>query len=177
MSQFPESSSPSHLRTGDGSTIGFDLQPLPDGLEPPTSIEPAVAGILLYLDKYLWVLHNNGSISFNRGESPFSTQLCEQLGRFFMNPKPNVIEGPIISWVRVVLSAGPSPGCLNQTASLRVGESTIQLSEGDCELLASGRPWRFLNPWPDERDLKRELALVNEDMDGLDRVKTMLHKG
>jgi hypothetical protein len=33
--------------------IGFDLYPLLDGLEPPTLIEPAVTGILLYLDEYL----------------------------------------------------------------------------------------------------------------------------
>jgi hypothetical protein len=29
------------------------------------------------------VLDNNGSISVNRGDSPFSAHLCEQLGRLF----------------------------------------------------------------------------------------------
>jgi hypothetical protein len=62
MRQLPENSSPSRFHTSAGSTIDFDLQPLLDGLEPPTSIEPAVTGILLYLDEYLRVLDNNGSI-------------------------------------------------------------------------------------------------------------------
>jgi hypothetical protein len=177
MSQLPENLSPSCLRTSAGSTIGFDLHPLPDGLEPPTSIEPAVTGILLYLDKYLWVLNNSGSISVNRGDSLFSTHLCEQLRRLFTIPKPQVIEGPLISWARIVLSAGPSPCHLDQTTPLRVGDSTIQLSEEDHKLLASGRPWQFLNPWPDKRDHQRELALVSEDMDGLRKVKYMLRKG
>jgi hypothetical protein len=173
----PENLSRSRLHTSVGSTIGFDLHPLPDGLEPPTSIEPAVTGILLYLDKYLQVLKHNGSISFNRGDSPSSAHLCEQLGRLFTIPQPHVIEGPLISWVRVVLSAGSSPGHLDQTTPLKVGESTIQLSEEDHKLLASGRPWQFLNPWPDERDYQRELALVKEDIDGFCKVKGLFRKG
>ncbi|GIJ92749.1 hypothetical protein Asppvi_002027 [Aspergillus pseudoviridinutans] len=176
MSQLAGNLSPSCLHAGAGSTIGFDLHPLPDGLEPPTSIELALTGILLYLEKYLQVLNNNGSISVNRGDSPFSTHLCEQLKRLFTIPKPQVIEGTLISWVRVVLSAGPSPGHLDQITPLKVGESTIQLSEEDHKLLASGRPWQFLNPWPDKRDYERELALVNEDMDGLRKMKYMLRK-
>jgi hypothetical protein len=177
MSQMPENLSRSRLDTSAGSMIGFDLHPLPDGLEPPTSIEPAVTGILLYLDKYLQVLKHNGSISFNRGDSPFSAHLCEQLGRLFSIPKPHVVEGPLISWARVVLSAGSSPGYSDQNTPLKVGESTIQLSEEDHKLLASGRPWQFLNPWPYLQDYQRELALVNEDIDGFLRVKGMLRKG
>lgn len=73
----PENLSRSCLDTSAGSMIGFDLHPLPDGLEPPTLIEPAVTGILLYLDKYLEVLEYNGSISFNRSDSLFSVYLCE----------------------------------------------------------------------------------------------------
>ncbi|KAH2798327.1 hypothetical protein KXV23_004117 [Aspergillus fumigatus] len=176
MSQMPENLSHSRLDTSAGSTIGFDLHPLPDGLEPPTSIEPAVTGILLYLDKYLEVLEHNGSISFNRSDSPFSVHLCEQLGRLFSIPKPHVVEGPLISWARVVLSAGSSPGHLDQNTPLKVGESTIQLSEEDHKLLASGRPWQFLNPWAYLQDYQRELALVNEDIDGFRRMKGMLRK-
>ncbi|KAH1556110.1 hypothetical protein KXX17_007716 [Aspergillus fumigatus] len=176
MSQMPENLSRSRLDTSAGSTIGFDLHPLPDGLEPPTSIEPAVTGILLYLDKYLEVLEHNGSISFNRSDSPFSAHLCEQLGRLFSIPKPHVVEGPLISWARVVLSAGSSPGHLDQNTPLKVGESTIQLSEEDHKLLASGRPWQFLNPWAYLQDYQRELALVNEDIDGFRRMKGMLRK-
>jgi hypothetical protein len=129
------------------------------------------------LDEYLLVLDNSGSISFNRCDSPFSAHLCEQLGRLFTIPKPQVIEGPLISWARVVLSAGCSPGHLDQTTPLKVGESTIQLSEEDHKLLASGRPWRFLNPWPDERDYQMQLALVTDDMDGFRKMKGMLRKG
>ncbi|GIJ84974.1 hypothetical protein Asppvi_003829 [Aspergillus pseudoviridinutans] len=176
MSQLSGNLSPGCLQSDAGRTIGFDLQPLPDGLEPPTSIEPAVTAISVYLDKYLWVLTRNGSISFNRGESPFSTQLCERLSRLFTIPKPHVLEGPVISWVQVVVFAGPSPQHLNQSEPLRVGDCTIQLSEEDRESLVSGRPWRFLDPWPDERDCQRELALVNEDLKGLRRVKDILSK-
>jgi hypothetical protein len=66
---------------------------------------------------------------------------------------------------------------LDQTTPLKVGESTIQLSEEDHKLLASGRPWRFLNPWPDERDYQMQLALVTDDMDGFRKMKGMLRKG
>jgi hypothetical protein len=177
ISQIPENLSRSHLHTSAGSTIGFDLHPLLDGLEPPTSIKPAITGILLYLDEYLQVLKHNGSISFNHGDSPFSAHVCEQLARLFTIPQPHVIEGPFISWARVVLSAGSSPGHLDQTTPLKVGESTIQLSEEDHRLLASERPWQFLNPWPNKLDYQRELALVNKDMGGFRKVKGMLCKG
>jgi hypothetical protein len=66
---------------------------------------------------------------------------------------------------------------LDQTPPVKVGESAIQLAEEDRKLLASGRPWQFLNPWPDERDYQRELALVSEDMDGFCKVKGLLRKG
>jgi hypothetical protein len=66
---------------------------------------------------------------------------------------------------------------LDQTPPVKVGESAIQLAEEDLKLLASRRPWQFLNPWPDERDYQRELALVIKDMDGLRMVKGMLRKG
>ncbi|KAH1913688.1 hypothetical protein KXV48_000581, partial [Aspergillus fumigatus] len=99
--------------------IGFDLQPLPGGLEPPTSIEPDVIKIHDYSEKYLWVLNNNGSISFNRGESPISTQLCEKVSRLFTTPRPHVLEGPSISWVQVVLFARDSPEHLNENGPLR----------------------------------------------------------
>ncbi|KAF7183612.1 hypothetical protein CNMCM7691_003891 [Aspergillus felis] len=174
MSQLSQNLSPGRLQPGAGRTIGFDLQPMPGGLEPSTSIEPDVARIHDYSKKYLWVLNNNGSISFNRGESPISTQLCEKLSRLFTIPRPHVLDGPSISWVQVVRFAGDSPEHLNQTGPLRVGDSTIQLSEEDHESLLSGRPWRYLDPWPVEGDCQRELVLVNEDLDVFRRVKNML---
>ncbi|KAH3454113.1 hypothetical protein KXV78_007587 [Aspergillus fumigatus] len=156
--------------------IGFDLQPLPGGLEPPTSIEPDVIKIHDYSEKYLWVLNNNGSISFNRGESPISTQLCEKVSRLFTTPRPHVLEGPSISWVQVVLFARDSPEHLNETGPLRVGDSTIQLSEKDRDEILSGGPCRYLGPWPVEGDCQRELVLVNEDLDVVCRVKHTLLK-
>lgn len=156
--------------------IGFDLQPLPGGLEPPTSIEPDVIKIHDYSEKYLWVLNNNGSISFNRGESPISTQLCEKVSRLFTTPRPHVLEGPSISWVQVVLFARDSPEHLNENGPLRVGDSTIQLSEKDRDEILSGGPCRYLGPWPVEGDCQRELVLVNEDLDVVCRVKHTLLK-
>jgi hypothetical protein len=129
MSQLSQNLSPGRLHLGAGRTIGLDLQPLPGGLEPPTPIEPDVTRIRDYTEKYLWVLNNNGSISFNRGESPISTQLCEKLSRLFTIPRPHVLEGPSISWVQVVRFVGESPELLNQTGPLGVGDSTIQLSD------------------------------------------------
>jgi hypothetical protein len=177
MSQFSQNLSPGRLHPGAGRTIGFDLQPLPGGLESPTPIEPDVTRIRDYTEKYLWVLNNNGSISFNRGESPISTQLCEKLSRLFTIPRPHVLEGPSISWVQVVRFVGESPELLNQTGPLRVGDSTIQLSDEDHESLLSGRPWRYLNPWPVEGDCQRELVLVKEDRNVFRRVKDVLSKG
>ncbi|KAH3208975.1 hypothetical protein KXV77_008323, partial [Aspergillus fumigatus] len=104
------------------------------------------------------------------------TQLCEKVSRLFTIPRPHVLEGPSLSWVQVVRFARDSPEHLNQTGPLRVGDSTIQLSEKDRDEILSGGPCRYLGPWPVEGDCQRELVLVNEDLDVFCRVKHMLSK-
>lgn len=71
-----------------------------------------------------------------------------------------------MSWTSVVLFAGPQ---FEGPVQLLVGNSSIELSEIDLKLLRSGRPWRFLFPWPDKDDCQKELqsndAVLQEFVD------------
>ncbi|KAJ5654965.1 hypothetical protein N7490_001968 [Penicillium lividum] len=67
---------------------------------------------------------------------------------------PFVKEGPLLTWTRLVLFAGPQ---FDGPAQLKVGDSSVELSGDDLKLLHSGRPWRILSPWPDKDDCTKEL--------------------
>lgn len=106
------------------------------------------------LTKYLSVLNGGGSIAFGRGEDLTSIRLSKSLESLFSTRTPCVREGPPLTWTTIILFVGPHFGGPSQ---LTVGESSVDLSEEDLKLLRSGRPWRFLSPWPDKDDCKKEL--------------------
>jgi hypothetical protein len=106
------------------------------------------------LSKHLSVLNEGGSIAFGRGEDLTSKSLSKNLESLFSITTPSVREGPPLTWTRLVLFAGPH---FEGPAQLKVGNSSVELSEIDLKLLRSGRPWRFLFPWPDKDDCKKEL--------------------
>ncbi|CAG8243845.1 unnamed protein product [Penicillium nalgiovense] len=106
------------------------------------------------LSNHLSVLNEGGSIAFGRGENLTSNSLSKSLESLFSIKIPSVREGPPLTWTSVVLFAGPQ---FEGPAQLRVGTSSVELSENDLRLLRSGRPWRFLFPWPDKDDCQKEL--------------------
>ena len=93
------------------------------------------------------MLNGGGSLALSRGEELASSRLSDTLETFFKSPKPAMREGPQLRWTTVALFAGPN---FEGPAALKIGESVVKVAENDLEMLRSGRPWRFLNPWPDE---------------------------
>lgn len=83
-------------------------------------------------------------------------------------------EGPQLGWTTVVLFAGPN---FEGPATLKIGESVVNIAENDLEMLRSGRPWRFLNPWPDEGDCKKELESAAMALQELHDTRQTIHQG
>lgn len=104
------------------------------------------------LDDYLSVLDGAGSIAFGRGEELTSFHLSKSVERLFSTTEPFIIEGMPLSWAAIILFAGPR---FEGSTKFSVGRSKVELSVEDLELLRSGRPWRFLSPWPDWNDCKK----------------------
>jgi hypothetical protein len=96
------------------------------------------------LEWYLSVLDSGGSIAFCRGEKLASIRLSQRLETLFQTPTPRVLDGPQLTWTTVILAIGPR---FDGSSTLRVSESLVEFAEDDLELLKSGAPWRFLNPW------------------------------
>ncbi|KAJ5155701.1 hypothetical protein N7492_008504 [Penicillium capsulatum] len=115
---------------------------------------------------YLSVLNEGGSIAFSRGENLAGVRLSKSLERLFSTPTPLVTDGPPLSWTTIILSAGPH---FHGPSPLKIGESVVELSHGDLELLRSGRPWRFLSPWPDKDDCEKELQSILEKISEVER--------
>ncbi|CAG8127607.1 unnamed protein product [Penicillium nalgiovense] len=123
-------------------------------LRPLRLANTSVSEFSTELLNHLSVLNEGGSIAFGRGEDLTSNSLSKSLESLFSITIPSVREGPPLTWTSVVLFAGPQ---FEGPAQLRVGTSSVELSEYDLRLLRSGRPWRFLFPWPDKDDCQKEL--------------------
>ncbi|CAG7949988.1 unnamed protein product [Penicillium salamii] len=106
------------------------------------------------LANHLCTINEGGSIAFGRGENLASIGLSKSLESLFSTSTPRVIEGPPLTWTRLVLFAGPK---FEGPTQLKVESSSVELSGDDFKLLRSGRPWRFLSPWPDRDDCAKEL--------------------
>ncbi|KAJ6000935.1 hypothetical protein N7481_001344 [Penicillium waksmanii] len=117
------------------------------------------------LDDYLSVLHGAGSIAFGRGEELTSVRLSKSVERLFSTAVPFIKEGTPLSWTAIILFAGPQ---FEGSSQFSVGGSKVELSVHDLELLRSGRPWRFLSPWPDRNDYKKELQSCEVTLHELD---------
>lgn len=103
-----------------------------------------------------------------------SIRLSKCLDNLFLTPKPPVREGPPLTWTTVVLFAGPH---FEDPSKLKIGESLVELPEADLELLSSGRPWRFLYPWPDKGDCEKELRSSEMALHELNNTRQIMHEG
>jgi hypothetical protein len=126
------------------------------------------------LEGYLSVLNGGGSIAFSRGEDLASIRLSNSLDTLFSTPTPPVQEGPPLTWATIVLSAGPN---FKGPSKFSIGETLVELAENDLELLSSGRPWRFLNPWPDNGDCEKELRSSEVALQELTDMRRLIHEG
>jgi hypothetical protein len=126
------------------------------------------------LEGYLSVLNGGGSIALSRGEDLASIRLSKCLDNLFLTPRPPVREGQALTWTRVVLFAGPH---FEGPSKLKIGESLVELPEDDLELLRSGRPWRFLYPWPDKGDCEKELGSSETALKELKDARQIIHEG
>ncbi|KAJ5575597.1 hypothetical protein N7535_002523 [Penicillium sp. DV-2018c] len=106
------------------------------------------------LANHLSTINEGGSIAIGRGENLTSISLSQSLESLFSTSRPCVREGPPLTWTKIVLSAGPN---FVGSRQIKVEDSSVELPEYDLELLRSGRPWRFLSPWPDRDDCTKEL--------------------
>ncbi|CAG8221704.1 unnamed protein product [Penicillium nalgiovense] len=123
-------------------------------LRPLRLANTSVSEFSTELSNHLSVLKEGGSIALGRGEDLTSKSLSKSLESLFSITIPSVREGPPLTWTSVVLFAGPQ---FEGPALLKIGNSSVELAENDLKLLRSGRPWRFLFPWPDKNDCQKEL--------------------
>ncbi|RHZ45469.1 uncharacterized protein CDV56_101055 [Aspergillus thermomutatus] len=154
--------------------VDFTIRPYDDDLQPIARDDHSLATLLEELEKHLNVLRQGGSLALHRGEKLIGTQLLEQVERLFTDPPE--VEGPPITWARIILWAGASPESVCSSAQLSIGESQISLREKEREFLRSGRAWRFLSPWPEPRDRDKELRVVKETLADVEKVKDMANK-
>lgn len=101
-------------------------------------------------------------------------RLSKSLEKLFSTPTPPVTDGPPLTWTAIILSAGPH---FDGSSHLEIGESVVELSDGDLELLRSGRPWRFLSPWPDKDDCEMELQSTKMALHELFDTRQIMHEG
>ncbi|KAJ6126036.1 hypothetical protein N7471_010529 [Penicillium samsonianum] len=126
------------------------------------------------LRNHLSILNEGGSIARGRGEDLVSTGLSKSLESLFSTTTPLVTEGPPLTWTSLVLFAGHQ---YEGTAQLPVGDSRIELSEDDLKLLRSGRPWRFLFPWPGKDDCTKELQSTKTAIQELLDARKLIGEG
>jgi hypothetical protein len=131
--------------------------------------------MLRELEEYSSVLRQGGSVALHRGKALMSAQLSERVKTLFTHqPK---VDGPPKSWTDIVLWAGPVPRRVCSATQLTVGDTRIELHKDDFELLCSGRPWKFLSPWPYPGDIEKELQVVEETLADVQKIKDMINKG
>lgn len=126
------------------------------------------------LEGYLSVLNGGGSIALSRGEDLASIRLSKSLETLFTTTTPHVRDGPPLTWTTVILFAGPH---FEGPSMLKIGDSLVEVAEDDLQLLASGRPWRFLNPWPDKGDCEKEIQASEMALQELDDTRQIMQKG
>ncbi|KAL7649219.1 hypothetical protein ACMYSQ_012330 [Aspergillus niger] len=126
------------------------------------------------LEEYHSVLKSGSSIALGRGDALFSTRLSKGLETLFTTNEPVVVSGPQITWTILVLAAGP---IYDGSANLVIGDSHVHLSKIDHQLIRSGRPWRFLSPWPGSDDCRKELEAIKKTREELSNMRDKLGRG
>jgi hypothetical protein len=155
-------------------SVDFTTHRLELSLGSLKSADVFAPGFLIVLDNYRTVLQQGGSIALGRGETLASVRLDRSLSGLFSTETPTVIRGTPITWTALVLSAGPH---YDGASQFKVGESLIEVVGDDLELIRSGRPWRFLSPWPDRDDCEAELRSTETTLHELLDTKLLMHQG
>lgn len=151
---FNKESGDGRYQTIDNIVNNFISEHHDKSLRPLRLANISISEFSTELSNHLSILNEGGSIAFGRGEDLTSKSLSKSLQSLFSITTPPVREGPPLTWTRLVLFAGPQ---FEGPAQFGIGSSSVELSEIDLKLLRSGRPWRFLFPWPDKDDCKKEL--------------------
>lgn len=120
------------------------------------------------------MLNRSGSIALGRGEKVTSTRLGKSIECLFSTATPRVIEGPPLNWAMLILLAGPQ---FDGPSQLKLGESHVELPEDDLEFLRTGRARRFLSPWPDQNDYRKELQSIEMTLRELVDTRQVMKKG
>ncbi|CAI7646915.1 unnamed protein product [Penicillium manginii] len=127
-----------------------------------------------WLLMYIATLEQGQSVAVNRGETLSASYLCQQLGRLFTTAEPDMVRGPRIDWMQVVLSQD-SLSSNTEEDTYTLGESVVRISTQDMDLISSGRPRQFLTPWPPTPDIQKEvniLSVVADELGDLMRALT-----
>jgi hypothetical protein len=117
QSQFDQSTAP--VKAGE-SPNGFNLHGITDEIEYESC---QGTGALQYLDvsnmlvlhilrelrKYTLVAEQKESFALHLGKVLMATVLCEQISGVFSVTTLNIVDGPHISWAKIVLTLRPSP--------------------------------------------------------------------
>jgi hypothetical protein len=69
------------------------------------------------------------------------------------------------------------PGANLSDAVLTIEDIVVQLPEEDRKLLLTGRPWQFLEPGPDEKDVGAELMSIESTVAELSDVSERVNQG
>jgi hypothetical protein len=149
---------------GKMSETNYLSSPVPESLQPFNALGKSVHQVLAELQKYISVIERRESLALNLGMPLRGSILCDQLSKLFTVPRPSTVDGPEVSWANVVLTLGPSPEHFDPNSICKIGDSSIKLAEEDYLLINSGRPWRFLSPWPDRKDCELELGVTNTSL-------------
>jgi hypothetical protein len=164
----------SSVRTS-SEEVNFTVRYYESELQSIARESPSLNVMLRELKRYSSVLRQGGSVALHRGEALMSAQLSERVKTLFTHqPK---VDGPSKSWTDIVLWAGPVPRRVCSATQLTVGDTRIELHKDDFELLCSGRPWKFLSPWPYPGDIVKELQIVEETLADVQKIKDMANKG
>lgn len=123
---------------------------------------------------HLFTLNEGGSIALGREKDLASINLSETLEGLFSTSTPHVREGPPLTWTRLVLLAGPNS---EGSTQFKVEDSRIDQPEYDLRLLRSGRPWRFLSPWPDRDDCTTKLQSSEGALEKLVDARQIIDQG
>jgi hypothetical protein len=164
----------SSVRTS-SEEVNFMVRYYESELQSIARESPSLDVMLRELKRYSSVLRQGGSVALHRGEALMSAQLFERVKTLFTHqPK---VDGPPKSWTDIVLWAGPVPRRVCSATQFTVGDTRIELHKDDFELLCSGRPWKFLSPWPYPGDIEKELQVVEETLADVQKIKDMINKG
>ncbi|RDH26153.1 hypothetical protein BDQ94DRAFT_57367 [Aspergillus welwitschiae] len=148
----------------------------PQGKEELRSLEVADSPLNEFsnmLEEYHSMLNTGSSIALGRGETLYCARLSRSLETLFTTNEPVVVDGPRINWAALVLAAGPA---YDGSAKLVIGDSHVDLPEIDYQLIRSGRPWRFLSPWPGSDDCQKKLGAIEKTREELSNIEQKLRR-